>query len=431
MRILRSTVLLATATALAACWGITASAQTIIIPPSSTSKPSDAGVVAHTNIQIVGTPANFTAPRAPNGGPPFAGYFFEDPASLACIYKLTFSFSLDSSCNPNNLRLNNPTGGSRAIAIVDAYDDPNAAADLATFSAQFGVPAPTKFSVVYAPAGALPGNGQCSAGPGTQPAADPTGGWEIEESLDIEYAHSMAPEATLYLVEAQTNNNIDLFCAVSIASNLVKAAGGGEVSMSFGNGEFLGETAIDPVFTTPKVVYFASSGDAPGVSYPAASPNVVSVGGTSTGRNPVTGSFEVETNWQVAGGGPSAVEPRPSYQNGIASIVGGARGTPDVSLDANPNTGVWVLDNFLCPIVECWYIVGGTSVSSPTWAGIVNAAGNFSQSSAAELARLYGGIGFGFNNIKVGSCGPYMGYISTSSWDFCTGLGSPNTLLNK
>src|SRR5580698_4294901 len=241
MRIRRSTVLLTTAAAVVVCWATMAPAQTIIIPPSSTSKPSDAGVVAHTNIQLSATPTNFSAPRAPNGGPPFAGYFFEDPASLACIYDLIPTF--DEACNPNNLRLNNPTGGSRAIAIVDAFDDPDAASDLAAFSAQFGVPAPAKFSVVYAPAGALPGNGQCSAGPGTQPAQDPTGGWEIEESLDIEYAHSMAPEATLYLVEAQTNNNIDLFCAVSIASNLVKAAGGGEVSMSFGNGEFLGETA--------------------------------------------------------------------------------------------------------------------------------------------------------------------------------------------
>jgi kumamolisin len=427
MRTKRSTISLVTAAVVISCWANTASGQSsVTIPPSSTSTPSDAGVVAHTNIQIMASPSFFTAPRAPNGGPPFAGFFFEDPASLACIYDLTFTF--DEACNPNNLRLNNPTGGSRAIAIVDAYDDPNAAADLQTFSAQFGVPAPTKFSVVFAQAG----GGQCATATGVRPPIDPTGGWEIEESLDIEYAHSMAPGATLYLVEAQSNADADLFCAAAIASNLVAKAGGGEVSMSFGSAEFIGEQTYDSVFTTNKVVYFASSGDAPGVSYPAASPNVVSVGGTSTGRDPVSGNFLIESNWQVAGGGPSAIEPRPAYQNSIAGIVGGARGTPDVSLDSNPNTGVWVLDNFGCPAGDlCWYIVGGTSVAAPTWAGIVNAAGSFSSSSAAELGRLYAGAGFSFNNIKVGSCGPYMGYISTNFWDFCTGLGSPKTYLNK
>jgi kumamolisin len=425
MRIRYSTVL--TAAVMAAGWASGAPGQiSVTIPPSSTSKPSDAGVVSHTNIQITAPPAFFTAPRAPNGGPPFAGYFYEDPASLACIYNLIPTF--DNTCNPNNTRLSNPTGGSRAIAVVDAYDDPNAESDLQTFSAQFGVPAPNKFSVVFAQAG----GGSCTTATGTRPPQDPTGGWEVEESLDIEYAHSMAPEATLYLVEAQSNSDPDLFCAVAIAANLVAKAGGGEVSMSFGSAEFSGEQSYDSVFTTNKVVYFASAGDAPGVSYPAASPNVVSVGGTSTDRNAVSGSFLLETNWQVAGGGPSALEPRPNYQNSIAGIVGGARGTPDVSLDANPYTGVWVLDNFGCAAGEnCWYIVGGTSVAAPTWAGIVNAAGTFSQSSVAELTKLYAGFGFGFNNIKVGSCGPYMGYISSSSWDFCTGLGSPNTYLNK
>jgi kumamolisin len=419
------------AAVLIACWANIALGQSsVTIPPSSIANPSDAGVRLHTNVQV----RSFTTrSRQPNGGPPYAGYFYEDPASLACIYDLISTF--DGACNPNDPRLNNPNGGSRAIAVVDAYDYPNAAGDLAAFSAQFDVPPPSNFSVIYAQAG----GGQCTTATGTQPAQDPTGGWEVEESLDIEYAHAMAPNATLYLVEAQSNSDADLFCAVGVASNLVAKSGGGEVSMSFGSGEFSGETSFDSVFTTPKVVYFASSGDSPGVSYPAASPNVVSVGGTSTGRNPVSGSFLVESNWQIAGGGPSGIEPRPAYQNSIAGVVGGARGTPDVALDANPYTGVWVLDNFvvpelgttLCGGTPCWLIVGGTSVASPVFAGIVNAAGNFFSSSSAELNRLYGGLGFGFNNIKVGSCGPYMGYITTNTWDFCTGLGSPKSYLNK
>ncbi len=151
----------------------------------------------------------------------------------------------------------NPSGGSRAIAIVDAYDNPNAYVDLQNFSAQFGIApiTPSSFQVVYAPAGgATPGS--CS-GPATQPPSAAAYGWDVEESLDVQYAHAMAPHARLYLVEAQSNYDTDLYCAVSVASTLVAAAGGGEVSISWGGGEYPGETSVDPVFTTPKVVYFA------------------------------------------------------------------------------------------------------------------------------------------------------------------------------
>jgi subtilase family serine protease len=307
---------------------------------------------------------------------------------------------------------------------VDAFDDPNAATDLQAFSTQFGLPAitPSSFQVVYAPHGVSP-PGSCS-GPATKPAVDPTGGWEIEESLDIEYAHGMAPAATLYLVEAQTNSLFDLTCAVSVASSLVASASGGEVSMSFGGGEFSGETAFDRVFTTPSVVYFASTGDSAGASYPASSPNVVAVGGTSLSRNLISGDFLGENVWQNTGGGPSAFEPAPSYQAGIVT----RRSTPDVAAVANPNTGVWVLDNFMPPSgcgAQCWYIVGGTSLSSPLWAGIVNASNTFSPSSNAELYQLYGANPAFLTDITLGSCGVYMGYFAAPGWDYCSGNGSP------
>jgi kumamolisin len=234
----------------------------INIPASRVANAADAGVRSHTNIQILGSPKNSQGtPQV--AGPPFPGYFYEDPASLACIYNLQPPVR---GCNPNVVT-RNPTGGSRAIAVVDAYDDPNVYMDLQNFSAQFGVApiTPTSFQVVYAPAGgATPGS--CT-GPATQPpSAGPTG-WDVEEALDIEYAHSMAPAATtLYLVEAQSNFNSDLLCGVTVASNLVAKAGGGEVSMSWGGGEFSGETSLDSLFTTPKVVYFASTGDSPGIS---------------------------------------------------------------------------------------------------------------------------------------------------------------------
>jgi len=435
MQIRLSTKVLAIASTLVAGCVSTVLAQSasggnsVTIPNSSIAKPLDAGVRFHTNLQILGSPGNFSgAPQF--SGPPFPGYFYEDPASIACIYNLQPGVP---GCNPNVVH-SNPRGGSRAIAIVDAFDDPNAYTDLAAFSAQFGLePVGNRnFSVVFAPAGgATPGS--CT-GPATRPPVDPTGGWEIEESLDIEWAHAMAPEATLYLVEAQSNYNTDLLCAVTIASGLVQKAGGGEVSMSWGGGEFPQETALDSIFTMRGVVYLAAAGDGPGVIYPSASPNVVSVGGTSVSRNPITGNFIREIDWQDGGSGPSAYESRPSYQNGIASIVGSQRGTPDVAADANPYTGVWVLDNFVVPEfgttycggTPCWLIVGGTSVATPMWAGIVNAAGSLAASTQAELARLYGNSHEAFTDITQGSCGPYIGYSASPGWDFCTGLGSPN-----
>lgn len=404
-------------------------AHDVTIPGSSISGPGDAGVRAHTNTQII---QNFTGtPQV--AGPPYTGYFYEDPASIACIYLYQLQPQV-GGCNPNAASPN-PGGGSRAIGIVDAYDNPNAYSDLQTFSAQFGVQAitPGSFSVVFAPAGT--GAGTCSSAAASRPPVDPTGGWEIEESLDVQWAHAMAPGATLYLVEAQSNSNSDLFCAVTVAGNLVRAAGGGEVSMSWGEDEYPGEVLIDPLFTQPGVVYFSSTGDNPGVIYPSASPNVIAAGGTSLSRNPATGSFILENTWQSAGGGRSIYESRPSYQNNISNIVGNSRGTPDLSSDANPDTGVWVLDNFMPPTgcgTQCWYIVGGTSVASPTIAGIVNAANSFAASSQAELTRLYQDSQTGdFTDITVGSCGPYMGYFAVTGWDFCAGLGSPKFYTGK
>ncbi|MGA8231527.1 MAG: hypothetical protein WB795_08605, partial [Candidatus Acidiferrales bacterium] len=138
-------------------------------------------------------------------------------------------------CNPNNTT-ENPTGGGNAIAVVDAYDYPTAASDLSTFSAQFGLPA-ANFTVVYAS--------------GTRPSPDPTGGWELEEALDIEWSHAIAPKAKIFLVEAASNSNTDLLTGVAVASKLVAENGGGEVSMSWGEGEFSGETAYDNNFTKP------------------------------------------------------------------------------------------------------------------------------------------------------------------------------------
>ena len=172
--------------------------------------------------------------------------------------------------------------------------------------------------------------------------------------------------------------------------------------MSWGGGEFPSEVLGDPAFTEPGVVYFASRGDSPGVSYPAASPNVVAVGGTSLSFDPGTGQFIGENTWQDTGGGLSKYKARPTYQDGnVAKIVGAHRGTPDIASDANPATGVWVWNSAYVGF-GAWFIVGGTSVSSPTWAGIVNAAGSFASSSQDELTQLYAAPQADFTGTKVG-----------------------------
>jgi subtilase family serine protease len=380
----------------------------VVIPSSSMERSRDAGERAHTNIQLFIPARGLTSPRPLTVGPPYSGYMYETPASVACVYRLA---TAAAGCNPNTV-MTNSSGGSRAIAIVDAYDDPNAASDLARFSSQFGLPAPN-FQVVYAS--------------GTQPSRD--FGWELEESLDIEWAHAVAPNAKIYLVEAASNSYSDLFLAVSRASSLVADAGGGEVSMSWGSGEFPGETGYDSYFTTPGVVYFASAGDGPGTLYPSVSPNVVAAGGTTLRRNPSTGAFRAEAAWVDTGGGTSFYEARPGYQSSISTIVGSRRGVPDLSAVADPNTGVWVYDSGN----GGWWIVGGTSASAPILAGIVNRAGHFAPSTSSELTTIYSNMALAadFRDTTTGFCGPYMGYSTARGWDFCTGVGSPYGLAGK
>jgi len=350
----------------------------------------------------------------PSELPPFPGLLFETPASLACVYNLV-PIKV-SGCNPN-LTTTNPTGGGRAIALVDAFHDPTAHDDLEVFSLQFGLPAPS-LTVVFAQ--------------GAKPGLDPTGGWELEESLDIQWAHAMAPGAKIFLVEAKDNSLLNLFNAVIVASNLVRQAGGGEVSMSWGSGEFPEEGTLDSILTTRGVVYFASTGDTPGAEYPSTSPNVVAAGGTTISRNTITGNLIVENAWQDAGGGPSTLEPRPAYQNRIARMVGDSRGTPDLAFDSNPATGVWIFDTNPA-FGTGWFVVGGTSVASPSLAGIVNAAGKFRGSTPDELGAVYGQMSNSseFHDITFGDCGLNISNFAGRGWDFCTGIGSINGLAGK
>jgi kumamolisin len=194
----------------------------------------------------------------------------------------------------------------------------------------------------------------------------------------------MAPKARLILVESDSNDGNDIVDAIILAGTLVSAAGGGELTMSFSFTEFPEEAQLDDLFTAPVVVYFASMGDAPGAVWPATSRNVVAAGGTTISRDSPTRCFLLKSAWQATGGDPSLFEPRPHFQDRLARILGPTRGTPDLSFDANPATGVWVVDtNPFEGQPGGLFIVGGTSLSSPTLVGIVNHAAKFFSSSQA------------------------------------------------
>lgn len=379
----------------------------VITPDSSIVRPEDRGVRAHTNIHMF-VPAG----RTPGSSQPYGSY--ETPASLACLYGVTTKVT---GCNPQTLT-KVATTGARAIAIVDAYDDPNAASDLAAYSAQFGLPAITSsnFQVVYAS--------------GSKPPVDSTGGWEMEEALDIEMAHALAPKAKIYLVEAASASTSALLAAETKAAQLVASAGGGEVSNSWGGSETSNEESYESKFTGQNIVFLASAGDSPGTGMPAVLHNVVSVGGTTVKRDS-SGNYLRQIVWSSTGGGDSTYVPIPSWQNIVSGKVGTHRGTPDVALVADPSTGVWEYDSY--PYngqVLDWLVIGGTSVASPAVAAIINSAGTFAASSTAELTLIYqnGKTQADYTDITQKSC-PNGG--SLPGWDFCTGWGTPLGLNGK
>ena len=351
-------------------------------------------------------PKNHVNPRYV-GVPPASGYYIETPASIQCIYGFTAN---TAGCDPNQVTTV-AAGGSKVIAIVDAFDYSGATGDLTAFSAQFGLPMPSATNFSRVNLGSVAGNGD-----GT--------GWDQEAALDIQYAHAMAPKAKIILVEAVSDSDGDLYNAVTYAANLVAKAGGGQVSMSWGETEFSGEQADDNILVAPNVVFYAAAGDASGTSYPCTSPNAVCVGGTAHSRNALTFAMETQWPWVGEGGGISAYELAPSYQSKLTGS-GNFRMAPDVAAIADPNNAVWVFNSTYYGI-PMWFNVGGTSVATPVTAGLDNAAGNFQKSSFQYLTYLYGdAVGVARTDVVAGYCGNAYGFVGAKGWDICTGWGVP------
>ena len=359
--------------------------------------------------QLTAQPLDTVLPAANNGT--VVGY---TPSQIRTAYGFGSSFKFGST---------NADGSGQTIAIVDAYNDPDISSDLKTFDGKFGLSNPS-LTVVGQNGGA--------------PTSATNGSWGQEVSLDVEWAHAIAPGAKILLVETNSANFTDLLAGVNYA-RYVK--GVSVVSMSWGVDEFSGETAYDNDFGAPSgysgETFVAAAGDAGsdgGVLYPAANPHVLGVGGTSLTTSGSTGTYSSEAGWADSSGGLSKYEAEPSYQRTAQDT--GSRSVPDVSYDANPNTGVAVYDSFSYQGDSGWLKIGGTSAAAPQWAGLV-AIGNQGRAIYGNYAPLYGtgntlpalyaayksGYSTAFHDVSGGSSTGK--YTATGGYDEVTGLGSP------
>lgn len=299
-----------------------------------------------------------------------------------------------------------PTGSTAGhgttIAIVDAYNDPTAANDLSVFSSEFGLPACTTASGCFTIVNQRGGS--------KLPRAN--AGWALEISLDIEWAHAIAPGAKILLVEAKSANFSDLTTAEAYANTHAAY-----VSNSWGGSEFSGESSYDSYFSHSGVSTFVAAGDAGlPAEYPSSSPNVISVGGTTLTFS--HGTFSSETGWSKGGGGCSSYEKATSAQGGFDEYAqancGGYRATPDVALDADPQSGVSVYDSSKYQGRSGWSVVGGTSASTPMWA-----ARSADSGMVVDAAAVYGSA-INYRDIQSGN----NGAPCLVGFDLCSGRGS-------
>jgi subtilase family serine protease len=392
---------------------------------------ADAGRVAHASqaTQVVRLPLVIkTIGQLPNGTPEYASPDATlgglPPSAIEQVYKLSTTSA---------------SGRGQIIALIEAFNDPTALSDLNTFSKQFGLPQ-------LATCTSLSQAGACFEQEYPQGKPATNAGWDLEQSLDMEWAHAMAPAAKIMLVDAAGQTNKDLYAGVVYANSL-KAT---EVSMSWGTPETASEASSDKDFTHAGTLYIASSGDSGNpTQYPASSPDVIGVGGTTlNGCDTSCSGFTSETAWSCknlefctgiggSGGGPSAYEPIPAFQSSytgpvsgaatIKALTAGKRGTPDVSFDANPGTGVDVYDSTPFQGSKGWFGLGGTSVGAPSWAGILAAGAAAGKTALQGNAAIYGG-GYktslrDITSGKNGGCGTDC--KAGKGYDLVTGLGSP------
>jgi subtilase family serine protease len=351
---------------------------------------------------------------------------------------------------PSNLN-----GSGQTIVIVDAFGSPTIKHDLAVFDAVFGLPAPPSFQIVC-PEGCPPFN--------PNDTHHDVIGWSIETSLDVEYAHAMAPGANIVLVAATTSSGDSINNAERTAIAMFP---GSVFSQSFGQPEYLihGDNAqmlqAHKNFVTAtqnQITLLASAGDFGGsnganfanAGFPASDPLVTAVGGTEglpypTGLN-ISGAYGGEQVWNendpadglvaATGGAPSLLFRVPAFQLGLGLT---SRTIPDISYNAAINGGVLVFWSALGGNTVGFYIVGGTSAGSPQWAAIVALANQYSAAHGhGPLGSINPAIyhlakssaySNDFHDITVGNndlLGILPGFNAATGYDFATGWGTPN-----
>ncbi|MEZ0110282.1 hypothetical protein ABH920_004297 [Catenulispora sp. EB89] len=340
-----------------------------------------------------------TASASPNAIPSGVGY---GPSQLQSAYNLT-------SASASN-------GAGRTIAIVDAYDDANAASDLAAYRSAAGLPA-ANFTKVNQ-------NGQTSPLPAAPPSGDD---WTVEESLDLDMASAICPLCKIVLVEANDDSSDGLYVAQAAAANVA-----GYISNSWGGTESSSETSEDSTYFTHAsgIVTTVSAGDSDyGASYPATSPNVVSVGGTnlttaSNSRGWTESVWNTTPGSEGTGSGCSAYEAKPSWQAALSLPSGCSnRIDNDVAADADPATGVAVYDTSNGN--SGWQEVGGTSASSPMVAAMFALAGNAGATPAQDIYQHTANF-YDVTSGDDGSCTPSYLCTAGAGYDGPTGIGTPN-----
>jgi hypothetical protein len=349
-----------------------------------------------------------------------------DPVKGAASVKGLMAAAAPAGLSPSDLtsayKLPANGGAGATIAVVDAYDDPNAAADLAMYRQQYGLPALNSGQFIKVNQRGTQGD---------YPVADE--GWSAEISLDLDMISAAAPKADIILVEADSANGDSLGASV----NEAVALGAGYVSNSYGSAYTStpgsGESSTDPqssqeYYDHPGVAIVAASGDsAYGVSFPAASPYVTSVGGTSLARDASTARGWSESVWNSGGHAPgsgcSTVEPKPAFQHDTECA---GRTVADVSAVADPRTGVAVYDSY-GPDSTGWAVYGGTSAATPIIASVYADAGPIAAGSAPN-SYPYAHTD-AINDVTSGSdgtCAPAYLCTAGPGYDGPTGLGTPN-----
>lgn len=342
-------------------------------------------------------------------------------------------------------------GAKQTIYVVDAMHNPNIAAELNAFNQKFGLPVcTTKAVAVNSPLPlAAPSANACdlsivysnTAGAMTATAPAYDAGWATEIALDVQWAHAIAPLARIVVIEAPDASVISLSNAVKLANSM----GPGIVSMSFGANEGSWTSTYDAVFTGTGMTYLAATGDAgAAVEWPSVSSNVLAVGGTSL---TYSGSgTRSEIAWSQTGGGVSAYVATPKYQTSSVPGMGTAarRTVADVAFNADPSTGQFVASIPAGSSAVSWVSAGGTSLSTPQWAGLI-AIANANRLLASkpllgaphallygQIAAIAGNYSSAFLDITKGSDGSCGTCTAKAGYDHLTGLGTPNvtSLLN-